>query len=183
MTDTETIREETPTAEKLHELYELIGGIETALMTTRTPQGGLVSRPMATQEATEADGIWFVTDIETGKVEDLKRDSSVGLSYYDEGSKEWVSVSGTATISQDRAKIRQLYAPDWKMWFGDEGGERDGGPDDPRLALIRVEPITAHYMKSAHSKPVVLFQLAKGFVTGDQPELGRMEELDRAELR
>lgn len=31
----------------------------------------------------------------------------------------------------------------WKAWFGDEGGARDCGPDDPRLALILVDATDA----------------------------------------
>ena len=34
---------------------------------------------------------------------------------------EWISVSGLATVSRDRQKIRELYAPDWKAWFPEEG--------------------------------------------------------------
>ena len=36
----------TPTAKKLDEMYELVQGIEHALMTTRRPDGLLVARPM-----------------------------------------------------------------------------------------------------------------------------------------
>ncbi len=60
--------------------------------------------------------------------------ATLNLAYYKDRMREWVSVSGTATSSQDRRAIRELYRKDWKAWFGDEGGERDGGPDDPRLS-------------------------------------------------
>jgi general stress protein 26 len=170
------------TEKKMKELYELIDGMETAMMTTRAPSGRLVTRSMATQQQEEDADLWFVTNIEADKIDDLQHDPNVNLGYYDSGSKEWVSVSGKATITQDRAKIRELYQPDWKAWFGDEGGERDGGPDDPRLALIFVDAETVHYMKAKHSKPVTLFEIAKGIVTGEQPDLGRTEELSEREL-
>ena len=175
--------EKTPTEKKLNELYELIEDMEVALMTTRRPDGHLVTRPMATQEHGPLGDLWFVTNIETHKVDELEADPNVCLGYYDDGSKEWVSVSGMARISQDRERIRELYAPDWKAWFGDEGGARDGGPDDPRLALIVVDASSVTYMKSKHSKPRVLFELAKGMVTGETAELGREERLSSAELR
>jgi general stress protein 26 len=174
--------EQTSTEKKLNELYELIDDMEIALMTTRRPDGRLVTRPMATQEQDPLGDLWFVTNIETHKVDELEADPNVCLGYYDDGSKEWVSVSGTARVSQDRTRIRELYAPDWKAWFGDEGGARDGGPDDPRLALIVVDAHTVTYMKSKHSKPRVLFELAKGMVTGETAELGREERLSPAEL-
>ncbi len=172
----------TPTTKKLDELYDLIDDMETALMTTRRADGHLVTRPMATQDRGPLADLWFVTNVEAHKTDEIEHDPHVSLGYYDDGSKEWVSVSGTAVVSQDRAKIRELYEPDWKAWFEDEGGDRDGGPDDPRLALIFVDAHTVHYMKSKHSKPVTLFEIAKGIVTGTQPDIGREERLSAREL-
>lgn len=172
----------TSTQKKLDELYDLIGDMEIALKTTRRADGHLVTRPMATQSRGPLADLWFVTNIETHKTDEIERDPHVCLGYYDDGSKEWVSVSGTAAVTQDRAKIRELWAPDWKAWFEDEGGDRDGGPDDPRLALILVDAHTVHYMKAKHSKPVTLFEIAKGMVTGSTPDLGREEHLSEREL-
>ena len=80
-------------------------------------------------------------------------------------------------------KIHELYEPDWKAWFGDEGGERDGGPDDPRLALIVVDAEAVHYMKAKHGKARTLFEIAKGMATGSEPDIGREEHLSGRELR
>lgn len=170
------------TEKKLDELYELIEKMEIALMTTRRPDGMLVTRPMDTQRHNDLADLWFVTDIETHKVEEIEADPHVSIGYYDSNSREWVSVSGTASICRDRQKIHDLYKADWKMWFEDQGGDRDGGPDDPRLALILVDATTVTYMKSTHSKPMVLFELAKGYVTGQQPDVGRVEHLSAKEL-
>lgn len=173
----------TPTEKKLDELYELIDEIEIALMTTRRPDGMLVTRPMATQEREPFADLWFVTSIDTHKIDELQNDPNISIGYYNDDTKEWVSVSGTATITQDRAKIKELYEPDWKAWFEDEGGNRDGGPDDPRLALILVDAHTVTYLKSDQSRPRVLFEIVKGMVTGDTPDLGREEHLSSAELK
>lgn len=173
----------TPTPEKLEELRALIEKMEIAFLTTRRPDGMLVSRPMATQKQGPRGKLWFVTDIETHKVDELAADPHVCLAYYDNSSREWVSVSGTARINQDRAMIRELYAPDWRMWFGDEGGDRDGGPDDPRLALIEVLPESVVYLKAKHSRPRVLFELARGMLTGSEPDIAREERLSRGELK
>lgn len=172
----------TPTAKKIDELYDLIAEMEIALLTTRRSDGRLVTRPMATQERDPGADLWFVTSIETHKIEEIQHDPNVSVGYYNPGTSEWVSVSGTATISQDRAKIKDLYKPDWKAWFGDEGGERDGGPDDPRLALLAIDADSVHYMKAKHSKPVTLFEIARGMITGDEPDLGREEHLSGADL-
>lgn len=177
MTDTATTTEK-----KIEELYELIDTMEIALLTTRRSNGQLVTRPMATQKPDPIADLWFVTDIDSEKIDELQFDPNVNLGFYDPDSREWVSVSGLMTISQDRSKIRELYQPDWKMWFGDEGGARDGGPDDPRLALLLVEARSVHYMKSRYTKPMVLFELLRAKVKGEAPELGREETLTDDEL-
>ena len=87
-----------------------------------------------------------------------------------------------ARVSKNRARIRQLYKENWKAWFGDEGGDRDGGPNDPRIALILVEADLATYMKVNKSRPVILFQVLKAKVTGSRPVMGDVKEVTGAEL-
>ena len=163
---------ETKTRGSRPELWELVEGIETAMMTTVRPDGMLVSRPMATQRRAPGADFWFVT-LSGPKVEEIEGDPRVNLTYYKDRTREWVSVSGTARISRDRGKIRELYAPDWKLWFPDEGGKKDGGPEDPRILLIAVHARSAQYMTLDKPQPVVLFELLKGMVTGKAPTLAR----------
>jgi general stress protein 26 len=93
-----------------------------------------------------------------------------------------VSVAGVAHVSKNRNRIRQLYKEDWKAWFGDEGGERDGGPNDPRLALIMVEAESATYMKVNKPRPIVLFEVLKAMVTGSRVDIGDIREVTAGEL-
>jgi general stress protein 26 len=106
----------------------------------------------------------------------------VNLSYYRDGTREWVSVSGTARVSRDREAIRRLYQPDWRAWFADQGGGRDGGPDDPRLTLVLVDADSVIYMKSGTPRPVVLFEVVKGIITGQQPDVGSVRAVSAGEL-
>lgn len=174
---------DTNVTKKLSDLYDLIQGIEVAMFTTRRSDGQLVSRPMATQTQAEGSDLWFVTDIESHKLEELEFDPHVNLAYYRDRTREWVSVSGTATVSRDRRAIHELYQPDWKAWFGDEGGERNGGPDDPRLALILVDVESVSYLKVDRPRPIVLFEVEKGMVTGSPPDLGDEPQVSGAEVR
>jgi general stress protein 26 len=160
---------------RIDELYELVDGIETAMFVTQRDDGSLVSRPMATQKRNPIADLWFVTDIESNKIDELDQHPRINLSYFSTKTKEWVSVSGTATMSNDRATIRALYQPDWKMWFGALDTVRDGGPDDPRLVLILVNADSVIYLKQEKSTPVVLFELIKGRITGDRPDLGSVK--------
>lgn len=163
---------------QLDELHELIADIETAMMTTRRPDGRLVSRPMAAQERDAIADLWFVTDIESHKLDELSFDPHVNLAYFDTRSREWVSVSGTGRVSIDRAAIRRLYKPDWKAWFGELDSIRDGGPGDPRLALILIDADSVHYLEVDKPGPVVLFEVAKAMVTGDPPDVGEVKRID-----
>jgi general stress protein 26 len=175
-------RDDAPTGRKLEELYELIEGIEIAMFTSRRPDGRLVSRPMATQTQAQGSDLWFVTDIESHKLDELEFDPHVNLAYYRDRTKEWVSVSGIATVSQDRRAISELYRKDWKAWFGDEGGERNGGPDDPRIALILVDVESVIYLKIDKPRPVVLFEVAKAMMTGTPPQVGALREVKGDEI-
>ena len=175
-------RDDAPLSKKLDDLYKLIEGIEIAMFTTRRPDGHLVSRPMATQTQAEGSDLWFVTNVESNKLDELEFDPHVNLAYYRDRTREWVSVSGTATITQDRRAIRELYQRDWKAWFGDEGGERDGGPDDPRLALVLVDVHSVIYLKVDKPMPVVLFEVARGMVTGTPPRVGAQREVSGEEI-
>ena len=186
MTDKKNRKEvdnSTPTGKKLDDLYKLIDGIEIAMFTTRRADGQLVSRPMAMQKRNEYADLWFVTDVESHKLDELASDGHVNLAFYKDRTREWVSVAGTARISRDRALIEELYQPDWRAWFGDEGGERDGGPGDPRLALVLVEAQSVEYLVTTKPKPVVLFEVAKAMVTGNPPRVGEQRHLDERELR
>ena len=169
-------------SKKIEELYSLVEGIETAMLTSRRFDGTLISRPMATQEKRPRVDFWFVTSTETHKVDEIEAQPEVNLAYYNNKSREWVSVSGTARIVSDRDLIRELYKPDWKAWFGDEGGVRNGGPNDPRLVLIEVEAHEATYLKANEPRAVQLFKVAKALITGDPPKIGDMRHVGKKEL-
>jgi general stress protein 26 len=156
----------------LQQLYDLIEDIETAMFTTRRPDGRLVSRPMAVQKRAAGADVWFVTLRDSHKLEEIAHDPQVNLAFFKDRTKEWVSVSGRARAVDDRAKIHELYQPDWRAWFGDEGGAQDGTPDDPRMVLIGVDVEMAMFLELNKPQPVVLFEVVKGMITGKKPDLG-----------
>jgi|SRR5688572_16081360 general stress protein 26 len=160
--------------QELEKLYSHIDDIEIAMMTTRRSDGHLQSRAMANQKRAGGADLWFVTTDGTQKLRDLEADPHVNLSYYKDRTREWVSVSGLATISRDRAKIHELYAPDWKAWFAEQGDPRHGTKDDPRMVLIGVDVHAAMFLEVNNPLPVVLFEVVKGWVTGESPEIGEM---------
>ena len=163
----------------LDDLYEQIDAIEIAMMTTRRTDGHLESRAMATQKRAAGADLWFVTMEDTQKLRDIAADPHVNLSYYKDRTREWISVSGIASLSRDRATIHELYAPDWGAWFSKEGDPRHGTKDDPRMVLIGVDVHAAVYLEVNKPQPVVLFEVVKGWLTGSTPELGEMHRVER----
>ena len=157
---------------ELERFYALVEEIEIAMMTTRRRDQHLESRAMANQKRAAGADLWFVTADATAKVADLEADPHLNLAYYKNRTREWISVSGLATLSRDREKIHELYAEDWNLWFPDEGDPRHGTPDDPRFVLIGVEVHAAVFFELDKPQPVVLYELAKGWLTGDTPDLG-----------
>ena len=162
---------------ELDKFYSLIDEIKIAMMTTRRPDGHLESRAMANQKRASGADLWFVTDEASGKLQDIAYDPHVTLAYYNTSSYEWVSASGIATVSRDRRKIRELYEPDWRAWFGAEGDPRHGTVDDPRIVLIGVDIHAAVFLEVNTPKPAVVFELAKGWLTGERAEPGETHEL------
>ena len=167
---------------KLDDLYKLIDGIEVAMVTTRRADGHLISRPMQTQRRTTGTDLWFMTTTETHKLEELATDPHVNLGFYRDRTREWVSVSGMAVLTQDKQLIHDLYQPDWRAWLGDKGGAMNGGPDDPRIILVLVEAHSVIYSKQDRPLPVVLFEVAKGIVTGQPPKVSDVRTLGETEI-
>jgi general stress protein 26 len=170
-------------AGNVDELWKLVEGIEIAMLTTRRSDGHMVSRPMATQKRAVGADFWFATLESMPKVREISEEPRVNLSYYKDRTREWVSISGDAEISRDRGKIRELWAPDWKLWFPDDGGEDDGTAEDPRIVLIGVRAVTAQYMTLEKPQALVLFDVVKAKLTGKTPELGEIKEIRLAGRR
>ena len=174
---------EVPLERKLDDLYDLIDGIDIAMLTTHALDGSLVSRPLQTQKRTDGVDLWFMTSTDTHKVEELQANPEVNVSYYKDGSREWVSVSGRARVTQERSRIHELYKPDWKAWLEDQGGARNGGPDDPRIALIEVDARSVTYMKSNQPRVVAMFKVMHALATGEPPKVGSVRQVEGSELR
>lgn len=171
----------TPIQTQISELFELIDDIDVCMMTT-FDNGGLRSRPMSTQKTPhQGSDLWFMTRTDTHKIDEIVNHPEVNLAYFKAG--EWISVTGSAVVLQDRSLIHSLYDPSWKAWLEDKGGAEDGGPDDPRIALIMVDIEHATYFKRTASKPSVYFQIAKATLTGSAPKLGEQRDLDGVDLK
>jgi len=140
-------------------LADLIDGISVARLTTLTIHGFLHSRPMYTHHATANGEIWFFTDTESTKVADIAADPRVMLTYDNHARGRYITVWGTASVLHDPDKAREL----WNMHAR---ASWPAGPDDPSLALIRVNPESAEFWDGP-SQAAYALSLLKAVITGD----------------
>jgi len=153
-------------------LAELIDESSIAMMTTAEPGGSLRSRPLATLQIDSDGRLWFFTSVSSPKVDEIARNRQVNLSYVDPERQDYVSISGTAEIVRDRAKMQELWTPWIEPWF-------PRGLDDPDLVLLRVTIESAEYWDAPESKVQRLYGLAKAMATGDREALGENVKITR----
>lgn len=150
--------------EGIAKINELIKEVKVAMLTT-IDFGVLRSRPMQTQEV-EFDGdLWFFTNSDTHKTEEIEKDRRVNVSYASPATNTYVSTSGTAEIVNDHAKIEELWNPIYKAWF-------PKGLDDPTLCLLKVSVDQAEYWDSSSSTVVQVVGFVKALVTGERADGG-----------
>lgn len=162
--------DDTTHSDARQKLGELINGIRIAMLTTVDADGSLRSRPMGTQEAEFDGSLWFFTDASSHKVEEIRGDYHVNVSYADADRQTYVSVSGRATLVRDRQTAERYWSPVMKAWF-------PGGLDDPNLALLRVEVDSAEYWDAPSSTMAHLYSLTKSLLTGERAQPGENETL------
>ncbi len=150
----------TATQEKLHELLE---DFDVAMLVTRSDSGQLRSRPMAFA-AVDPDGtLWFLTERNSGKIDEIACDHHVNVAM--QSSMKFVSISGQAVPVNDRAKISQLWKETYKPWF-------PGGKDDPNLVLLRVDAEAGEYWDNSGLSGIkYLIEAGKAYFNGTQPDV------------
>lgn len=111
------------------------------MLTTADSSGALYSRPMVTQQTSFTGDLWFLTRQHSGKVEEIRHDAHVNLTYTDPRNSSFVSVSGRAELSKDRAKIEELWNPMYKAWFTE-------GVNDPEIRVLKVHVYGAEYWEA-----------------------------------
>jgi len=150
--------------ESIEKVNDLIKDVQIAMLTT-IDGGTLRSRPMQTQEA-EFDGdLWFFTSTDTHKTDEIEKDNRVNVAYASPSDNTYISVSGTASLVNDKVKIEELWNPILKAWF-------PKGLDDPTLILLKISVEQAEYWDSASSTVVQVVGLVKALVTGERADGG-----------
>ncbi|SFK32879.1 General stress protein 26 [Halobacillus dabanensis] len=132
--------------ETVKKIKDLIKDEKVAMLTTVSPEGKLMSRPMHTQEVEmDKEEIWFITEKDTEKYRDINRNPAVNLAY---AGNSYVSISGTAEFVQDEKK-KERY------WNKIIEKVLNASADDPNVVLVKVTPEVAEFWESGLSVKTV----------------------------
>ena len=155
--------------DKTAKLWSMMKDAKFAMLTTDDGEH-LRARPMAASQK-EFDGtLWFFTRRSAPKVDEVENEHRVGVTYSNPDSQNYVSLSGRATLVQDRAAIDAHWSDILSTWF-------PKGKDDPDVALLRIEVSDAEYWDAPNSVMVHAYGYLKAKLTGVPPKGGDNEKL------
>lgn len=111
----------------------------------------------------ENNAIYFLTDARHHKDDEIARSPGINLSFADASAQKYVSLTGTAVVSNDRAKIKEFFSTEAKAWWE--------SADDPNIRVLKVTPDDAEYWDSPGTV-VSYVKMAAAAVTGSRPDIG-----------
>ncbi|HEV7879237.1 pyridoxamine 5'-phosphate oxidase family protein [Bradyrhizobium sp.] len=150
------------TARNIDRAWELMQKIGFAMLVTRDGDK-LRARPMSAYIERDNNAIYLLTDVRRHKDDEIARNPNVNLAFADAGSQKYVSVSGTALVSNDRAKIKALFSTPAKAWWD--------SADDPNIRVLKISPEEAEFWDSPGTI-ISYVKMAAAAVTGTRPDIG-----------
>lgn len=117
------------------------------------------ARPMAVRQVDDDGNLWFLSAIDSHKNDELDLNSRVRLYFQSPSHSYFLELNGHATVSQDAAKIAELWEPLLVTWF-------THGKDDPRITVIKVTPTDGYYWNTKHGNIVAGAKMLLGAAVG-----------------
>jgi general stress protein 26 len=148
----------------LERVWEIIESLGVCMLTTQA-DGRLRARPVEPRPDRKSGLIFVVTDVRSAKQEEIEAKPDVNLVFIDEKAKAYLSIAAHAWVTRDISRLEQVWRLTDKVWW-------PGGPTDPNVCLLRIEPQTGELWDGPASTAVAVFEFAKAFATGAQPALG-----------
>ncbi|HEX8313978.1 MAG TPA: pyridoxamine 5'-phosphate oxidase family protein [Flavisolibacter sp.] len=118
-----------------------------------------VTRPMTVQKVDEEGSLWFLSANDSHKNKEIAENPVVQLLFQGSSYADFLHITGMATISEDKQKIKELWNPFLKVWFTE-------GENDPRISIIKVDPVEGYYWDTKHNKIIVTIKRIVGAITG-----------------
>ena len=146
--------------EAIEKIKELVDKAETCFFCTAvTTHDSVGARPMAVQEVDDAGHLWFLSASDSHKNAELTNDSHVRLYFQGSAHSDFLLLDGTASVSRDKQRIKELWKPILKTWFTE-------GENDPRITVIRFKPSQGYYWDTKHGMAVAGIKMLIGAATG-----------------
>jgi general stress protein 26 len=146
-------------SEAREKIKELVEEAQTCFFCTKPSSEGSHSRPRSVQQIDDAGNIWFLSANDSYKNEELEANPLVDLYFQGSTHSDFLHLKGSATISTDRDKIKELWEPVLATWFTE-------GVEDPRITVIKVEPSEGHYWDNKHGNAVAGVKMIIGAIIG-----------------
>lgn len=156
----ETNRQNLAGADAVEKIKELVGKAKTCFFCTAFPAGeSNGARPMSVQQVDDDGNLWFLSADDSHKNLEVTSDPRVTLYFQGSPHSDFLQLIGTATVSRDKAKIKELWEPVIKTWFTE-------GIDDPRITVIKVKPTEGYYWDTKHGNMVAGVKMMIGAAIG-----------------
>jgi general stress protein 26 len=117
------------------------------------------ARPMNVHQVDDLGNLWFLSASDSFKNAEIASRSQVRLFLQGSEHSDLLHLTGTAEVTQDKAKIKELWSPILKTWFTD-------GLDDPRITAIKVTPHGGYYWDNKHGNAVAGMKMLVGAAVG-----------------
>lgn len=117
------------------------------------------ARPMSVREVDDHGNLWFLSASDSRKNAELAIDPNVKLYFQGSAHSEFLQLRGRASISTDKARIRELWEPIIKVWFTQ-------GIEDPRITVIKVSPTDGYYWDTKHGGAIAGIKMLIGAAIG-----------------
>lgn len=147
---------------EIQHVWDLAKKIQVAMLANWDGQNPH-SRPMHAHVQQDENAFYFLADKRQHKSEELKKYPTVCLAFADAGNQKYVSITGEATVSDDRAKIKELWTTWAKAWWP--------SAEDPNICLLKVIPTQAEYWDTP-GKIVNSIKMAVAAATNTRPDIG-----------
>lgn len=145
--------------EAIEKIKSLAEGKTCFFCTSLGDKESFQTRPMSVQKTDENGNCWFLSAIDSHLNEQISKDNHIQLLFQGSAHSDFLNLTGIASISQDKAMIKELWQPIVKTWFTE-------GQDDPRITVIKVEPSDGYYWDNKHGNAIAFVKMAIGAIAG-----------------
>jgi general stress protein 26 len=102
------------------------------------------TRPMTAQVEGDRGPIWFFTSTDSALVDALGAGGRAIATFASKGHDVFAAVHGDLSVERDRSAVDRLWNRHVAAWY-------EGGKDDPKLVLLRLDPDKAQIWKNGSS--------------------------------